>query len=227
MRVVFSFFFITSFLWLTAQTKTYVGIRGGGHITSAWMDHTVFGFSADLGGKPGVNGGIFVKHFPRKRDIFFNAGIQGGVNFVQKGWTQNFLESGFPKYSVSMNYLEIPIEGIGYFGNKNKYFIAAGFFAEYLLSHNKDASPEGLQFSDFATYVPSRDREIGYGGRVSGGVFRDFPFGQLHLEGFFSYSFSNFIDAGDLSNDQLPDISNNWNLGISIGYLIPFGKLEL
>lgn len=209
------------------QTKTYVGVKGGAHINSAFFNHTIFRFSSRTSFDPGVNAGLFIKHFPRKRDIAFNSGIQGGINYMQRGWAQTFPDTNIPDYGAKMNYLEIPIEGVGYFGRKNKYFIAAGFFTEILVGNTLDTDPGDVSPYDFATYVPSRDREIGYGGRASGGVWRDFPFGSLHLEAFFTYSFSNFIDAGDLTDDQVPDISNLWSLGISVGYLLPFGKLEL
>lgn len=209
------------------QTKTYIGIKSGGHVHSAFFQHTVFNFNARVGFRSGFHTGLLIKHFPRKRPIFFNAGIQAGINYVQKGWTQTFPDTGIPRYRITMNYLEIPIEGIGYFGKKNKYFITAGFYTELLTGTQQDEEPTERATFDFVTYDRDRDREVGYGARVSGGIFRDFPFGSLHLEGFFTYSFSNFIDAGDLTNDQLPNISNLWNAGVSIGYLIPFGKLDL
>ncbi|MEM9338034.1 MAG: outer membrane beta-barrel protein [Bacteroidota bacterium] len=226
-------FFVLLFVLLSSltfsQTKTYVGLKGGAHVYSSFLQHTIFNFRARTTFRPGIHSGLLIKHFPRKRDIFFNAGVQGGINYVEKGWVQEFPETSIPNYRVKLNYLEIPIEGIGYFGNKNKYFIAAGFYTEILVSDEKDPSPTQGQLGnlDFVTYEASRDREVGYGARVSGGIFRDFSFGSLHLEGFFTYSFSSIIDAGDLTNEQLPDISNLWNTGISIGYLIPFGKLEL
>lgn len=210
-----------------AQTKTYVGIKGGGHVNSAFLEHTIFNFNAKITFHSGFHGGVFIKHFPTRKDVTFNTGIQGSINYVQKGWTQAFPDSELPDYRITMNYMEIPVEGIGYFGRKNKYFVAAGFYAEVFINVIKDPSPVHLENFDFVTYEGERDRKAGYGGRVSGGVFRDFPFGSLHLEGFFTYSFSNFVNAGDLTNDQLPNVSNLWNAGISIGYLVSFGKLDI
>lgn len=227
MRLFLFIVFISLGFCVVSQTKTYVGVTAGGHISTAFIDHTIFFYRAKNTFQSGFHSGLVMKHFPQKRDRFFNTGIQVGFNYVQKGWVQNLKEVNQPNYAVSMNYLEIPIEGIGYFGNKTKYFLAGGFYAEYLLSASKDEDPADLTFISFATYEEGRDRRGGYGTRVSGGIFRDFPFGSLHLEGYFTYSFSNFIDAGDLTNDQLPDISNLWNFGISIGYFIPFGKLDL
>ncbi len=214
---------------INAQTKTYVGFKGGGHAGSAFIDHTIFRNNMNTTFKSGIHSGLMVKHFAKKRDIFLNSGIQMSINYVQKGWEQKFLTNE-PNYSVRMNYLEIPVEGIGYFGNKNKYFVAVGFYFEMLLSTDKSEEPteaeRGGSAADFYTYEADRDREFGYGARASGGVFRDFSFGSIHLEGFFTYSFSNFINAGNLT-DETPDISNLWVVGGSIGYLIPFGKLKM
>jgi hypothetical protein len=215
---------------LNAQTKTYVGIKGGGHAASAFINHTIFFNNMSVTLTPGIHSGILVKHFPfRRKDAAVHSGIQMGINYVQKGWEQTFLTSA-PNYSIQMNYLEIPFEGIGYFGNNNKYFITAGFYWEILMNAKKSAEPSkadrGGESVDFYTYEADRDREFGYGGRASVGMFRDFSFGSIHLEGFFTYSFSNFIDAGNLT-DETPDISNLWVAGVSVGYLIPFGKLKM
>ncbi|MEQ9403394.1 MAG: outer membrane beta-barrel protein [Cyclobacteriaceae bacterium] len=227
MKTLFCAFLIFGMSVTFGQSKTYVGLKGGAQVNSAFLRHTIFNFNARTTFNPGVHSGLQIKHFSKKKEVFLNSGIQGGINYIQRGWTQTFKNEGLPNYSVTMNYLEIPIEGFGYFGNKNKYFISGGMFVEFLLDSEKDPDPVGITVTDFATYVPGRDRTVGYGGRLSGGVFRDFPFGSLHLEGFITYSFSNFINAGDLTNDQLPDISNLWSVGVSVGYFISFGKLEL
>lgn len=204
--------------------KTYVGIKAGGNAGSAYIEHTIFNTVMNTTIEPGIQGGLFVKYFPKPRDVFFKSGIQFSVNYVQKGWKQTFL-TGEPSYTMNMNYLEVPLEAIGYFGNKNNYFITAGFYFEYLLDYEQNRLPDlnNLGGQDFYTYEPDRDNEIGYGARLSAGMFRDFSFGMLHLEGFFTYSFSNFIDPGDLSTET-PDISNLWTAGVSLGYLIQLNK---
>lgn len=205
--------------------KTYVGVKAGGHASSAFIEHTIFNINMNTTFLPGANGGVFVRYLPKEGDSFLNSGIQIGVNYVQKGWKQVFLPiENLPSYTARMTYLEIPLEGIGYFGGKNKYFLSAGLHLEFLIDDDLDPQPTGTTLiSDFYTYDESRDREVGYGARLAGGMFRDFSFGTLQLEGFFSYSFSNFIDAGDLTTET-PDISNHWMLGCTIGYMISFGK---
>lgn len=228
MRNILLIMLVFVFFGTTAQTKTYVGIKGGGHAASAFIDHTIFNNNMRTGLSTGIHSGLTVKHFPfRRKNSSIHSGIQASINYVQKGWKQTF-QTSEPNYSVRMDYLEIPFEGIGYFGNKNKYFVTAGLYWEVLLNAKKSDTPAetNIGAADFYTYEADRDREFGYGGRMSAGLFRDFSFGSIHLEGFFSYSFSNFIDAGDLS-DETPDISNLWVTGVSLGYLIPFGKLKM
>ncbi|WP_425392183.1 outer membrane beta-barrel protein [Ekhidna sp.] len=203
--------------------KTYVGVKAGGHASSVFIEHTIFNLNVNTTFLPGANGGVFLKYLPKPGDSFLNSGIQLGVNYVQKGWKQTFLTDE-PSYTARMNYLEIPLEGIGYFGGKNKYFISAGFYTEFLIDTDLDRTPnvDNLGGSDFYTYDPARDNQFGYGGRIGGGTFRDLSIGTFQLEGFFSYSFSNFIDPGDLTTET-PDLSNHWVVGFTVGYMVSLG----
>ena len=211
-----------------AQTKTYLGFKAGTHSRSTFINHTIFNISHNSTFTPGFHAGFIVKHFPKYRKyVFINHGIQGSINYVQKGWVQLFVDKS--RYKITMGYFEVPFEGVLYFGNTNKYFVTLGGYFEILADVKADAKPdlERIAPSDFVTYRSERDHKVGYGGRISGGIFRDFSFGSIHLEGFFTYSFSNLFDAGDLTNELPPDISNHWVLGGSIGFLIPFGKLKI
>lgn len=205
-----------------AQT-TYVGVKAGGHLSSAFIEHTIFNLNLNSTFVPGVNGGVFVKYLPKPGNSFLNSGIQFGVNYVQKGWKQTFLTDE-PSFTSRMNYLEVPLEGFGYFGGKNKYFISAGLYLEFLMSVDNDEDPDSTNLggADFYAYDSSRDRDVGYGARLGGGFFRDMSIGTFQLEGFFSYSFSNFIDPGDLTTET-PDLSNHWMVGFTVGYMISLG----
>lgn len=234
MRKLFLFLSLSITLSAFCQ-QVFVGLKGGGHVGSVFIDHTILNAVNVNGVKSGVNGGVFMKYLIKQPSAKLKAGLQLSVNYAEKGWTQIFLEE--PTYHAKMNYLEIPLEAIGYFGEKNKYFITFGLFFEHLVSVDLDEFPtldtdaEGneidnqVDFQDFFTYQADRDKKFGYGGRASLGVFRQFSFGMLHLEAFFNYSISNFIDSGDLLGAE-PDISNLWHTGLTIGYLIPFGKKD-
>jgi len=218
--------------------KIYIGAKAGGQVSSAFIEHTIFNINMNTTILPGANGGVFVRYLPKPGDTWLNSGIQLGINYVQKGWKQTFL-NGQPSYAARMNYLVLPLEGMGYFGDRNKYFLSAGFHLEFLTDYSLDEEPEfdpnptndpsrdqKVGGADFYTYEPARDREVGYGARLSGGVFREMAIGTVQLEGFFSYSFSNFIDAGDLTT-RTPDLSNHWLLGFTVGYMISFGKKDV
>ena len=219
------------FLFLAKGQNLYIGAKMGGHVGSAFIDHSITNFTMRAGFEPGFHGGVMFKFLPEPRNVFLKSGLQLSVNYVQKGWQQIFLNNE-PPYSAEMTFIEMPIEAIGYFGKKNNFFVTLGFYFEYLVDHRLDPLPNFDENAaadrslvggqDFYTYEPERDNEAGYGGRASGGVFREFSFGMLHLEGFFTYSISNFIDAGDLTT-RTPDISNLWVAGVSLGYLFQIG----
>jgi len=226
MRKVLALLCLCCAVSIARGQKTYIGIKSGGHIASAFIDHTIFNLAFNAGFEPNFHAGFFLKYLPEKRNTKVHAGLQFSVNYVQKGWRQIFLTNE-PPYEAQMNYLEIPVEAIGYFGNKNNYFLTAGFYMEFLTSYSLANEPnqDNLGGQDFYTYEPERDNEIGYGFRTSAGIFRDFSFGQLHLEGFFGFSISNFIDAGDLTTET-PDKSNLWTTGVSLGYLFDLERRE-
>ncbi len=211
-------------LQLAKAQNTYIGIKAGGHASSAFIEHTIFNLNVNTTFLPGINAGVFFRHLPKKKDSFVNSGVQIGVNYIQKGWKQLFLFN-LPAYTARMNYLEIPIEGIGYFGGRNKYFLSGGLYMEFLLNEDldPDLDQDNIIGDDFYTYVRDRDREVGYGARLGGGVFRDTSVGTFQIEAFFSYSFSNFIDAGDLTTET-PDLSNHWVVGFTVGYMMSLRK---
>ncbi len=212
---------------LNAQVKGYIGIAGGGHFQTVYLEHTLYNTVMNTGFDPGYHGGIMFKLFTNQSPTsFLNAGLQSGLSFDTKGWRQIF-DTGEPTYHIRMNYLSLPLEAIIYGGKrKTKVFATLGIYVEQLLNVDKDPSPnlDNLGGQEFYTYQEERDKDFGYGLRVSVGIHRDFPFGALHLDGFISYSASSFIRSEEFS-DRLPDLSNHYMGGFTVAYLIPFGKL--
>lgn len=204
-----------------AQTKTYVGVKGGGNISILLMQNNFFRTITNPRYNSGVHSGIIVKHYNRK-----NFGIQTGVEYIQKGWNQYFFDF-FPTYSARIDYIEAPFLMNVYLGNgKAKFFVNMGIFVEYLIGSKLDDDPGDVEPFNFFTYDEERDGRFGYGLRGGGGFSYDFPFGQVHLEGFFSYSLTNLFDP--VNNVTLvPNNSKSFVIGISAAYLLPFGKLNL
>ncbi len=206
---------------LSAQHKSYIGVRGGVQLTDADISHNFFRVNMQNTYTISYHTGVIYKYYNKK-----NVGLITGLDYTVKGWTQSF--SGFyPNYTARLDYLELPLLMTAYLGNgRTKYFIALGPYLEYLINHQLDPEPEVTEPFDWFTYDPDRDGKFGYGLRMGGGISHDFPFGQIHLEGFFTYSLSNIMDP--VSRDSgVPDVSNSFIFGVSLAYLIPFGSLEL
>ena len=156
--------------------------------------------------------------------------MQFGINFDRKGWAQKFPETEEPKYKIKMSYVQLPVEAIINFGRGSlKSFFGLGMYVEYLVDVKKGVNPNLQELSakgiDFYTYEQNRDRKLGYGVRVSVGAQKDFKFGAINLEVFGTYNVSSVIDHQDFKT-SIPDLSNMYTAGFTLGYLIPFGKLD-
>jgi hypothetical protein len=220
-----------------SQTKTFVGIKGGMGASTAYMQHSIIPLFIETQWLPGFHAGVQVSHFPEKFRSKVNAGIQIGVNFSQKGWTQRFKGVEEPNHTTRINYLELPIEAIGYFGNKNKYFVSAGLFLEYALNANVDPTPASAVDDTetanklvgpyhFHRFQLQNDHRLSYGPRGAVGVFRETDIGVFRLEAFFTFSVRSVYNYEPLDSG-IPDLSLNYGAGISIGYMFSFGKMEL
>jgi len=230
LATLFTFFFALSTL-AVSQSKTFIGIRGGGQFSSAYITHTVRPYNFNSEFTQTINAGLVVKHFNFKsiNKLGINAGIQSGVNYVQKGWKQEFTPlSGIEPYEIQLDYLEFPIEAVLYGGKgSTKFFGTMGIYYERLIE-NKDSNrpnEDELGRDEFETYVRERDPEDGYGLRGSLGGMSTFPFGTLQLVAFSSVSFSGVFEF-DNRTTEVPDQSNLYVIGVSLGYFIGFGKMD-
>ncbi len=218
--------------WVTqAQSKTFVGVRAGGQFSSAYIAHTVRPVNIDTDFTQTGHAGLVVKHFNFKNvsKLGINAGLQSSINYIQRGWKQLFsAENQLDPYTVRLDYLEVPLEAILYGGKGNtKVYGTMGIYYERLINSSEKNRPleDQLGRDDFETYDAARDPENGYGARFSLGVFRTFPFGALQLEAFSSVSFSGVFNF-DNRTTEIPDQSNLYSIGLSLGYFIGFGKLD-
>jgi len=229
MRSIAFLFLVLFSLVSSAQIKGYVGVKGGGTFSSAYIEHTIYNTYLKTGFVSGYNGGVVMKLFTKKpKPSGVNGAIHTGLFLEQKGWKQVF-ETTEPSYHVNMSYLVLPLEGAGYIGKgKTKLFMSMGIFIEQLVHVKKDPMPDTANIGrsvEFYTYEKDRDREFGYGIRASLGIQYDSKIGAFHADGFISYSASSFIRVDKLS-ERLPDLTNHYLAGFSIAYMIPFGKLK-
>lgn len=237
MRFYVGIFVFCFSLGVLAQTKTFIGVKGGMGASTAYMQHSIIPLFIETQWLPGFHGGVQLTHFPEKYKSRINAGVQIGANYVQKGWVQRFRDTDEPKHKTRINYLEMPIEAVGYFGNKTKYFISAGFFVEYAVSANVDPTPASAVDDTetdnkkvgpyhFYRFQLRNDHRLSYGPRGTVGVFRETDAGVFRLEAFFTFSVRSIYDYEPLQSG-VPDLSLNYGAGISLGYMFSLGKLEL
>lgn len=239
MRSYFFIFVFSVSFFLNAQTKTFVGVKMGGGGSTVFMRHSVFPVIADIKWRPGVHGGILVTHFSQKLKSKINSGIQIGVNYVQKGWVQSFDDITETNHKTRIDYLEFPLEAIGYLGDKNKYYMSVGFFLEYAIRAKVDPTPatakenanpdigtKTVGQSTFYRYDLKKDNRINYGPRGAIGVFRETEIGVFRLEGFFSFSIRSVFDFEPIKS-QIPNLSFNYGAGVSVSYMFSFGKLNI
>lgn len=216
-----SLLFLTFSLTSSAQERTYLGAYAGWQTGSVYIEHSIYQVILQAGYIQGANGGVVLKHFSEHKQGKLNTGVQLGLNFSQRGWRQNF--ASFDSTSTTrMDYLQIPVSAIIYAGKpQNRIFITMTFFGEMLVQSKSGRQPEGLDpREDFYTYNADRDKEFGYGLRGGLGYQKDIGPGAIMAEAFFSYSISNFIGFENRAVET-PDISQLFNIGINVGYLIP------
>ncbi|NQW27074.1 MAG: outer membrane beta-barrel protein [Flammeovirgaceae bacterium] len=209
------------------QGMWFFGAKGGTHLSSSYIEHSIY--RVNLLSKPLrlYQSGLFIQYFPKRTNNGLQTGIRIGVDYIQKGWDQNYLDTLANVNSVRsrMDYLNIPIESILYRGSEtSRVYILIGINFDFLMSHDVAKDPQDKDAkTDFWTYDPVRDKNYGYGLKGGLGFQRKMGLGQILFEAYFNYGLSNFIKTDDRALD-IPDISNLWESGISVGYVIPFKR---
>ena len=215
------FFFLCCLLLLAsglfAQSKSYIGVKGGYNIGSAFIKHSLNRVTVKEGFKSGFHVGLTTVHYLEK-----HVGLQAELNYTKKGWIQKF-DSG-EKFIQDLNYVELPILVNVYFGSrKTRPFINVGTFIEYLVSDSNNGLPIDTTGSDFYYFQAERDKKFGYGLTAGGGFYQDIGSGTIVIEGRFTFNNSNVFESGTLDSG-IPNVSNQINTTISIGYLLSFGN---
>ena len=230
--------FLLAGLTLQSQTKTFIGVKAGGGASTAYMQHSIFPVFTEISWIPGSTAGLQITHFPHKYPTTMNAAIQWSLNWVQKGWRQQFSDLEIESHKTRINYIEMPLEAVMYIGDKNKYYFSVGFFLEYAISENVDSKPNEAVMnttypklyqvgqSYFYPYNINRDFRLNYGPRGGAGVFRETNSGVFRLEFYFTFSIRSVYDY-ETPESAIPDLSLNYGVGVTLGYMFSLGKLNL
>lgn len=221
-KSIFFFFLIVSTMLVSeanAQRKTYVGLKGGYNLSTAYFFHSFFGSDIITGYEGGFQGGIVAMNYVRN-----HVGLQAELLFTQKGWKQKF-DNGEPDFITELDYIQLPLL-VNIHTGKNRLHIYAngGCFAEFLVNSSQSPMPTNTDGEQFYPFDESRDNKFGYGFRGGVGAFYDFDFGTLLVESSFDFSLSNVLDPDTLSSG-IPNTSNNIVFGFSVAYMFSFGEL--
>lgn len=204
---------------VAAQRKTYVGVKGGYNLSSAYFFHSFNGSTIVTGMEGGFQGGIIAMNYIRN-----HIGLQAELLYTQKGWRQKF-DNGQPDFITELDYIELPLLVNLHTGKDRLHVYAnAGCFAELLVNVKQSASPTDTDGEEFYPFDESRDHGFGYGFRGGIGAFYDFDFGTLMLESSFTYSLSDMLEFGSLSTG-IPNTSKNMVIGFTVAYMFSFGEL--
>ena len=203
---------------LQAQNSLYVGLRGDFHASTATVSHTIFGTSVPTFEKYGAGGGVMVKFFPKP-----HYGLQLEINYTPKSFDQILTDTN-EVFETTFNYIEIPFMFNLYLGKrKTQYFVNFGPNIAILSGHEisgpSNSASERLDY----LFDEDRDNKTIFGIKLAGGIFREFSFGGIHLDGFLTADIGNFLEPVDLSTG-VPDNSQNFVFGVSLAYLVPIGK---
>lgn len=115
------FFFAMLLMTLTVYGQAHyssnvaVGVKGGVDFSKVFFNPSV---SQKI--SMGMAGGVAVRYV--EEDHF---GLIAELNFVQRGWTENFEEAPY-NYQRTLNYIELPVLAHIYFGRRGRFFINAG-----------------------------------------------------------------------------------------------------
>ncbi|MEM1136377.1 MAG: porin family protein, partial [Bacteroidota bacterium] len=152
-----------------------------------------------------------------------NVGLQAEINYVQKGWTEDFSRAGEPEELLNRlqtyryNYIEVPILTHIYVGGKKiNVFFNLGPHLSFLMG--TDSTSSNVLPTDTASYVYDNNTAIGFEFGISAGAGLAINIGRstLQIEGRLTRGLNNIIDR---DTDGAPTGSTNQVIGISLSYL--------
>lgn len=153
-------------------------------------------------------------------------GIIGELNFVQRGWEENFEEDPF-SYRRTLNYIELPVLAHIYFGSSRAHFFfnagpQIGLMVGESTSSNFDyRNPESvpgfpLKDRQIAQYNLKGQKKLDFG--ITAGIGGEFFINSrnsITLEGRFYYGLGNVVKTG---RTETFSSANSLGVLISAGY---------
>jgi len=143
-------------------------------------------------------------------------GLQVELNFIQKGWEEEF-DNSENRYQRTLNYIELPfITHIVLGKRKLKYYVNLGTSFGYLLSENENKNLSE-EITEKEYYGKKAEKKVEYSGFGDVGIVYDSNIGEFQAG--FRYIFS-FTDIFNVSDDTYYFQSQSSTLAFSITYFL-------
>ena len=197
------------------SSNVAIGVKGG-----ATFSEVFFNPSVNQKFSPGMTAGVMVRYIEEN-----HFGLIAELNFVQRGWTENFEEAPY-NYKRTINYVELPVLAHIYFGRRGKFFFNAGPQVAMYLSDSTDANFDPREMAtlpDFP-YVNRMNEQMlmdvtqkfDYG--ISAGIGGEFNLNRrnsLSVEARFYYGLGNVFPS---KRTDTYNASNQMTISATLGY---------
>lgn len=173
----------------------------------------------------GMHAGVSAKYITEK-----NLGLLLELNYVQKGWEEEFEDNPEYQYNRALHYLELPFMTHIYFGNKVRFVINAGPQVGFLFGDNTSMSDSFKEHLSSAIEESPNDpsvaqytaelRRFDYG--ITGGIGMEFKsgVGNFQLEGRYYFGLGDIFENRKSKNNVF-NRSANRNIVAKLTYFFP------
>lgn len=196
------------------NSNVTIGVKAGTDISRLFFNPSV-----KQGMKPGAMAGFMFRYVEES-----HFGLIAELNFVQRGWKENFEKEPF-RYSRTLNYIMLPVMAHIYFGRRGKFFANVGPEIGLRLSDsysanfdvNKAPDIEGFnKYHNVKQYTEPIKQRFDYG--ICAGLGGEFNLNRLNsisAEVRFYYGLGNLLSA---ARKDYFNASNSMNLEFTLGY---------
>lgn len=193
------------------------------------MNSVIFTPTIKQKSQPGMSFGVTARYISEK---YFKmmCGIQGEINYTQRGWKENIEDKSGNTYNRVMNYVEIPLLAHLAFGKDAidsgvKFFVNAGPQIAFFLSESENMSdnwdPSSRPNGIVQQYGKMVENKFDYGILGGLGLELSTKSGHFILEGRYYYGLSDFYNS--TKKDEFGRSGHSY-MGIRLTYLYDITK---